>query len=234
MPASNAPPTGAVAAVPGSHAGLAPRRPDRRDDDRVRLPQLELLGWPALLEATRRSASSPREDAAGVRRRRDVADTQVDKGARQVTLENVRIEKVHFPSATNQAAAYQKLLQQNIPPKVLMLELDRLRRRRDAQQEEESAKSNDGKERSPEDRVLDDAGASSVPHRRALEVRTGTAAKMDMPILNTRPPPQGGLSGRHFLRLFDGWMTARALHRPWTAARTARGATASIQESRRR
>ena len=54
------------------------------------------------------------------------ADTQVDKGARQVTLENIRIEKVHFPSATSQEAAYKKLLQQHVPPRVRTIELDRL------------------------------------------------------------------------------------------------------------
>jgi len=53
-------------------------------------------------------------------------DTEVDKGARTVTLSNFRIERVRFPSATDREATYRQLLDQTIPKRVRTLELDRL------------------------------------------------------------------------------------------------------------
>ena len=55
-----------------------------------------------------------------------LADTQVDKGARQVTFDDLRIVRVQFPSAQDQEATFKKLLEQSIPPRVRTIELDRL------------------------------------------------------------------------------------------------------------
>ena len=128
------PPGGAAPAMPaggggrrGGRAGLAARGEDGRDDDQLLPAPARHAGMAACSRRTAPSASRrrrrPRRSSAS---RLLAADTQVDKGARQVTLENLRIEKVHFPSATSQEAAYQKLLEQHVPPRVRTIELDRL------------------------------------------------------------------------------------------------------------
>ena len=117
MPVSNAPPMGAVAAVPGSAPDWPRVVKTGETTINFYLPQLD--SWDGrLLEAHAAVSIQPSAKAPPVFGVASVAaDTQVDKGARQVTLENLRIEKVHFPSATSQEAAYQKLLQQQIPPR---------------------------------------------------------------------------------------------------------------------
>jgi hypothetical protein len=55
-----------------------------------------------------------------------LADTQVDKGARQVMLGDLRVVPAQFPSAADKEAAYKKLLEQSVPPRLRTIELDRL------------------------------------------------------------------------------------------------------------
>ena len=149
------------------------------------------------------------------------ADTQVDKGARQVTLENVRIEKVTFPSAKNQEAAYQKLLQQNIPPKVRTLELDRLETALAMGEQKEKGESKPLKNdppkivfsTTPAILVLIDGAPKYGPVAGSTYTR----------ILNTRPLLLKDPSGAHFLRLLAGWLTGPAFTGPWTVARTVPG-----------
>ena len=133
------------------------------------------------------------------------ADTQVDKGARQVTLENLRIEKVTFPSAKSQEAAYQKLLQQSIPVKVRTLELDRLETALSMSEQKEKGESKPLKNDppkivfSPTPAIL--VLVDGVPKYGPIPGTTYTR------ILNTRPLLLKDPSGAHFLRLFDGWLT---------------------------
>jgi hypothetical protein len=149
------------------------------------------------------------------------ADTQVDKGARQVTLENVRIEKVTFPSAKSQEGAYQKLLQQSIPAKVRTLELDRLETALSMGEQKEKGESrplrNDPPKivlsTTPAILVLIDGAPKYGPVQGSTYVR----------VVNTRPLLLKDPSGAHFVRLFDGWLTGPAVTGPWTVARTVPG-----------
>ena len=149
------------------------------------------------------------------------ADTQVDKGARQVTLENIRIEKVHFPSATSQEAAYKKLLEQHVPPRVRTMELDRLETALSMREQQEKGESKPFKNDPP--RIL----FSTIPA--ILILIDGEPKYQPVPgatyarVVNTPPLLLKDGSGTHYLRLFDGWMTAKAVTGPWSVANTMPG-----------
>src|SRR5262245_30410507 len=149
-----------------------------------------------------------------------VADTQVDKGARKVTLENVRIEKVRFPSAPDKEAAFKKFMDQHIPAKVRTIELDRLETAlamREAQEKGESKPFRND----PPKIVFSTTPAILVPIDGAPVYHpvTGTAYER---VVNTRPLVMKEATGTHYLRLFDGWMTAPALTGPWTVPTSVR------------
>jgi hypothetical protein len=151
-----------------------------------------------------------------------VADTEVDKGARQVTLENVRIEKVTFPSAKAQEAAYQKLLQQSIPAKVRTIELDRLETALSMSEQKEKGESKPLKNDPPKI-VFSTTPAILVLIDGAPVYRPVPGNTSYTRVVNTRPVVLKDAGGTHFLRLFDGWMTAAAFTGPWTVAPTVPG-----------
>jgi hypothetical protein len=150
-----------------------------------------------------------------------VADTQVDKGARTVALENVRIEKVTFPSAKSEEAAYQKLLQQSIPARVRTIELDRLEAALAMDEQKDKGESKPLRNDPPK-LVFSTTPALLVlidgaPKYGAVSGSTYTR------VMNTRPLMLKDTSGAHFLRLFDGWLTGPAFTGPWTVANTVPG-----------
>jgi hypothetical protein len=150
------------------------------------------------------------------------ADTQVDKGARQVTLENIRIEKVHFPSAPGQEAAYQKLLQQSIPAKVRTIELDRLETALSMSEQKSMGESRPLKNDPPKI-VFSTTPAILVLIDGAPIYRPVPGTMTYTRIVNMHPLVLKDVSGAHYLRLFDGWMTAAAVTGPWTVAPTLPG-----------
>jgi hypothetical protein len=150
-----------------------------------------------------------------------VADTQVDKGTRTVALENVRIEKVTFPSAKSAEAAYQKLLQQSIPARVRTIELDRLEAALAMDEQKDKGESKPLKNDPPKI-VFSTTPALLVlidgtPKYGAVSGSTYTR------VMNTRPLMLKDTSGAHFLRLFDGWLTGPAFTGPWAVANTVPG-----------
>jgi hypothetical protein len=220
-PATNAPPLGSVAAVAGSAPDWPRVIKSGETTIEFYLPQLD--SWDGRrLEAhsavsIQVSAKTPPVFGVAVY----AADTQVDKGARQVTLENVRIEKVTFPSAKSQEAAYQKLLQQSIPPKVRTLELDRLETALSMSEQKEKGESKPLKNdppkivfsTTPAILVLIDGAPKYGPVPGSTYTR----------VMNTRPLMLKDPSGPHYLRLFDGWLTGPAFTGPWTVAHTVPG-----------
>jgi hypothetical protein len=148
------------------------------------------------------------------------ADTQVDKGARQVTLENLRIEKVHFPSATNQEPAFKKLLERHIPAKVRTLELDRLETALSMSEQREKGESKPIRNDPPRI-VFSTTPAILVLIDGAPIYRQVPGASYER-VVNTHPLLLKDVTG-HYLRLFDGWMTARAVTGPWSVAPTTPG-----------
>ena len=143
-----------------------------------------------------------------------VADTQVDKGARTVTLENIRIDKVRFPSATDKEAAFKKVMEQRIPPKVRTIELDRLETALAMHEARDKGESKPFRNDPP--RIVFSTVPAILVFVDGTPVYgpvTGTAYER---VVNTRPLVLKDTSGTHYLRVFDGWMTAPAVAGPWT------------------
>jgi hypothetical protein len=140
--------------------------------------------------------------------------TQVDKGTRTVTLDGLRIVRVRFPSATDKEATYQKLLDQHIPKRVRTLELDRL---------EAALATIEARGKREKQRLRSDPPRivfSTTPA--ILILIDGAPAYRPIPatlyarVINSRPLVLRDGAGTHYLRLFDGWMTASDLSGPWS------------------
>ena len=145
-----------------------------------------------------------------------VADTQVDKGARTVSIDGLRIASVRFPSAPDQEATYRKLLEQHIPKRVRTMELDRLEAALATVQARAKGESKPLRHDPP--RIV----FSTTPA--LLVLIDGPAAYRPVAgtpyarVINTRPLLLKDAAGTHYLRLFDGWMTAAAVTGPWSVA----------------
>ena len=216
MPASGAPATGADASAPDWPRTV--KSGDATID--VYLPQLD--SW----DGNRLEFHSAVgiQAAAGAPILFGVAsfltDTQVDKGARQVALDGLRVVRVSFPSARDQEAAFKKLLEQSIPAKVRTIELDRLETAlamREAQQKGESKPFRND----PPGIVFSTTPALLVQidgSPRYRPVQSTAYAR----VINTRPLIlKEAAGGTHYLRLFDGWMSAPAVTGPWSVAKPA-------------
>ena len=143
-------------------------------------------------------------------------NTQVDKGTRTVTLDGLQIVRVRFPSDPDREATYQKLLDQHIPRRVRTLELDRLEAalatiEARGKGEKKPLRNDPPKivfSTTPAILILIDGAPTYRPVSGTLYAR----------VINTHPLVLKDRAGTHYLRLFDGWMTASAVSGPWTVA----------------
>ena len=137
------------------------------------------------------------------------AQSTVDKDTRLVTLNHPTITQVNFPSAPAKAEAYKQALQEQLQPMVRTVELDRLEEQLKIMQARVTT------EALPLQNAPPRLFISPVP---ALLVHVGGAPvyrpEPGTPlqrVLNTRVLLLKDASGRHYLRVFDGWLTAPAL-----------------------
>jgi hypothetical protein len=149
------------------------------------------------------------------------ADTQVDKGARQVTIENLRVTKVRFPSATSQEATFKKVIEQNIPPKVRTIELDRLETA--LAMSEARAKGESKPLRNDPPRIVFSTTPAILVLIDGAPTFRPVAGTSYARVVNTHPLLLKDAFGMHYLRLFDGWMTATAVTGPWGVGGTVPG-----------
>jgi hypothetical protein len=158
-----------------------------------------------------------------------VAETQVDKGTRTVAIDGLRIVSVRFPSARDQEANYKKLLEQHIPKRVRKVELDRLEA---AMATVEARAKGEGKplRNDPPLIVFSTKPALLVPIDGAPAYRPVTGTPYAR-VINTRPLLLKDAGGAHYLRLFDGWMTAPALLGPWSVATRAPADLAGVMQA---
>jgi hypothetical protein len=202
---------------PGAPAGDWPRvMPAGGQTVSVYLPQLDSWDGHRLEAHAAVSLKAPASDQPTFGVVAFQADTQVDKGARQVTLDQIRIVRAQFPSAPDKEAAYKKLLEQNIPARVRTIELDRLEAALAV--DEARAKGRQLALKSDPPRIL----FSKVPAMLVLidgsPAYTPVSGTKYARVLNTRVLVLKNDAGTHYLRLFDGWMTAAAVTGPWSIA----------------
>ena len=148
------------------------------------------------------------------------ADTHVDKDAREVSLEKFTVKSAAFPGASAKAQPWVNLIQARAE-RLKPMALERFEAAVAVSAAERKGESVAVKNDAPIIRV------STVPAMLILvdgdPVYRDVKATALTRVLNTRPLILKDASGRHYLKIFDGWMEAPALAGPWTVATTLPG-----------
>jgi len=183
---------------------------------KVHQPQLE--SWDGIrveaycaIEVTTAGSDNTTYGAALVTARADV-----DKVARMVSFEDLKVPKAIFPSAPDQEGLYLRILQNSIMPKARLLSLDRFETAlavMEAQQDIEALPlKND-----PPQILFSTVPAILVYVDGDPAYRPVKDSKLER-VVNTRPLILKDAGGRHYLHLFDGWMEAAAIAGPWSVS----------------
>ena len=144
------------------------------------------------------------------------ARTQVDRVARIVVFEDLKITKSDFPTLPNRGAAYAAELQKNIASDVRTIALDRL----------EASLAMTGikppavpVQNNPPRVIVSTAPAILVPIDGAPVMKPVPGHSRYQRIVNTRALiVQGGLGDNFYMHVYDGWLSAGALTGPWSQA----------------
>src|SRR5262249_44968185 len=144
------------------------------------------------------------------------AETSVDKTHRLVTINEIKVPKVNFPSAEAANDTYAEMFRQvfGAKGKGVTIALDRLEAEPAIKGEEEKGNSLPVKNEAPQIifatsptlLVYVDGG----PAWRKVE---GTKVER---VLNTRPLILKDVDGKIYLHLYDGWMASASLQGPWS------------------
>ena len=144
------------------------------------------------------------------------AEAHIDKDERLVSLEKITIESASFPSVESDKARQWALAVQARATKMRPLSLERFEAAVAVSTAARKGESVPVKNEPPVIHV------SKVPSM--LILVDGDPVYRDVSgtpltrVLNTRPLILKDGAGKHYLKVFDGWMTAPALVGPWTVA----------------
>jgi hypothetical protein len=146
------------------------------------------------------------------------AKTDVDKTTRMVTLTDLQVAKVNFPSAAAANDTYLKMFQEAIARrKFVTVSLDRVEASLAILQQQKKGESQPLKNDPP--KII----FSSVPAVLVLidgepvwrpQEKTGVER-----VINTSPILLKDAAGNMYLHVFDGWLESRSLPGPWTVAK---------------
>jgi len=144
------------------------------------------------------------------------ARTQVDRVARTVVFENLRITKTDFPTLPNRGAAYAAELQKNIANDVRTIALDRL----EASLAAAGIKPQGIPIATDPPRILVSySPAILVPIDGAPVLKPVPNHSRAKRVINTRALIlQGGFGDAFYIHVYDGWLTAASIDGPWTQA----------------
>src|SRR5215471_11573303 len=144
------------------------------------------------------------------------ARTQVDRVARTVVFENLKITKTDFPTLPNRGAAYTVELQKNIANDVRTISLDRL---------EASLAAAGIKpptvavQNNPPQVIVSYSPAILVPIDGAPVFKPVPDDSRFQRVINTRALIlKGGFGDKLYMHVYDGWLEADAIQGPWTRA----------------
>jgi hypothetical protein len=144
------------------------------------------------------------------------ARTQVDRVARTVVFENLKVTKSDFPTLPNRGAAYADELQKNVPAGMRSIALDRL----------EASLAVAGLKApavpiatEPPQVIVSYSPAILVPIDGAPVLKSVPNHSRAKRVINTRALIlQGGIGDAFYLHVYDGWLTAASPAGPWTQA----------------
>jgi hypothetical protein len=142
--------------------------------------------------------------------------TQVDRAARTVVLEDMRITKIDFPTLPDKGASIAPELTKEFAARVRTISLDKL---------QASLAASGVKPTGVE--VANDVPQVLVSYVPAILVPIDGAPVMKpvpghsrwQRVVNTRALIlQGGLGNEYYMHVYDGWLTASSIAGPWTQA----------------
>ena len=146
------------------------------------------------------------------------ADAHIDKDERLVTLEKFTVKSAAFPGASDKGHQWASLIQSRGAARLNAIALERFEAALAVSAAERKADSIAVKNDPPI--VL----VSTVPSMLILvdgePVYRELKGTSLMRVLNTRPLVLRDSAGKHYLKIFDGWMEAPALAGVWTVAPT--------------
>ncbi len=184
----------------------------------VRVYQPQLDSWNgSLLKA--RAAISLQEGRDGAPTYGIVhaqARTLVDKQQRLVTLDQLDVLRIDLPSASERAPEVSQLIEAENARKQRTIALDRL----EAALEINATELTDSRAtvRNDPPRLLFATTPSMLIYIDGPPAYRALSDTRYERIVNTRPLVVRDTSGVHYLKVFDGWMTATSLHGPWSVA----------------
>lgn len=142
------------------------------------------------------------------------ARTLTDKGRRVVTIDDARVTKADFPSAKpSDAQAWSQAIARALAGRSKTVALDRLEAQLGIA--EASARTEHKPLRNEPPRIVFSAVPAilvNIDGRPTYRPMAGTPYER---LINTRPLVLREGSGRYYLKVFDGWMSAPALEGPW-------------------
>jgi hypothetical protein len=140
--------------------------------------------------------------------------TVVDKDSRLVTFSDRQIRKLVLPSAPDREKALLKVANEEVAPVTRTIALDRLAAMLEVAEADRAARALTLKNDPPRI-VFSYKSAILVTIDGAAEWRPVKDSKLER-VLNTRVLLVRQGKERLFVRVFDGWMTAKSLEGPWT------------------
>jgi hypothetical protein len=142
------------------------------------------------------------------------ARTQVDKDARMVVFENLKITKADFPTLPNHGAEYTAELQSRFASDLKTISLDRL---------EASLAATGIKpptvpvNNTPPQVIISYSPAILVPIQGSPVLKPVPNHSRWQRVINTQALIlQGGLEAQFYIHVYDGWLTASSTNGPWT------------------
>jgi hypothetical protein len=142
------------------------------------------------------------------------ARTQVDKVARTVVFQNLKVSKVDFPTLPNRGAGYAAALQTSLATQMQSISLDRL----EASMAAAGIKPAPVQvQNDPPKVVVSNAPAILVPVDGAPVWKPLQTDSRFQRVVNTHALIlKGGLGDQLYLHVYDGWLTAGSIDGPWT------------------
>ena len=134
-----------------------------------------------------------------------------------MTLNDLRMTRVKFPSAPEQEANFRTLLQRTVPPKVRTMELDRLEAA--LAMGEARLKGRSLPLRNDPPRIVFTTTPAVLVFIDGPPAYRPVAGTSYARVANTHPVLLKDSAGTHYLRIFDGWMSAPAVTGPFGVAR---------------
>jgi hypothetical protein len=142
--------------------------------------------------------------------------TQVDRAARTVVFEDMRISKIDFPTLPDRGANFAPELTKAFAAQVRTISLDRLQASLAANGVKPT-----GMEvaNNPPRVIVSDVPAILVPVDGAPVQKPVPNYSRWQRVINTRALIlKGGLGDSYYLHVYDGWLSAASLEGPWTQA----------------